>query len=201
MNYIVYFDLETGGVQPQHPTIQLAAVAIDEATRQEVAGFECKIAFNEADCDQEALAMNHYVAADWAQAVSPAAAAAKFAAWLKPYSSVEMISKRTGKPYRVAKLAGYNAVGFDLPRLRALFGTAFFPCSYLVRDVLQRAFFYFDERPTIQPPENFKLATVCARFEVAIEGAHDALADARMCAALAARLGASEANPLKARET
>ncbi len=181
--FTVYFDTETGGVDPTRPTIQLAAVAVNQDGR-ECSAFWQNIAFNEADCDPDALKLNHYDREAWVNAVTPAVCAAKFAAWVKKYASVTMTSKRTGRPYTVAQLAGYNALVFDLPRLRALFGAAFFPCSYQVRDVLQRVLFYFDEYPNVPKPENFKLSTVAAHFGIATDGAHDALADARMSASL-----------------
>jgi DNA polymerase III epsilon subunit-like protein len=179
--FVVYFDTETGGVLPEQPTIQLAAVAIDQ-DGDEAGAFEQNIVFNVKDCDPEALKMNHYTAEAWKDAVSPAATAAKFATWLRPFQSVTLTSKRTGKPYNVARLAGYNAQ-FDTPRLKAMFGASFFPCEYLVRDVLQRALFFFDETQAPKP-ENFKLSTVCKAFGVDTDGAHGALADARMCAKL-----------------
>jgi DNA polymerase III epsilon subunit-like protein len=174
----VYADCETGGVLPQHPTIQLAAVAMDGAT--ELSAFEQKIAFNEADCDPEALKMNHYTREAWTDAVSPGVAASRFAAWLRPYSTVERVSK-AGNPYRVARWAGYNVSTFDGPRIRALFGTQFCPLEFLARDVLQRVLFHFDESSET-PPENFKLSTVAAHFGLSADGAHDALTDARMAA-------------------
>ena len=188
--HTVFFDLETGGVEPKHPTIQIAAIAVD-AMGDEVAHFEQKIAFRKDDADHEALKLNHYDPAAWTNAVTPARAAGLFAGFVKPYSSVQMISKRTGEPYKVARLAGYNALTFDLPRLKALFGSEFFPCSYLVRDVLQRVLFYFDERPMVAQPENFKLSTIAEYFHLSTDGAHDALADARLSAAIA-RLLAEE---------
>lgn len=182
----VYFDTETGGIEPARPTIQLAAVAMENGV--ELGAFEQNIAFNEADADPTALAMNHYTPQAWVNAVPPRACAAKFAAWLRPYQTVTLTSKRTGQPYTVARLAGYNALTFDLPRLRAMFDGAFFPCEYLVRDVLQRALFWFDERPNVPRPENFKLSTVCEAFCISTDGAHGALADARMSAELHRRL-------------
>lgn len=173
----VYFDTETGGVQPQHPTIQLAAIAVENG--REVSPFEQNIAFSPMECDQEALALNHCTPEAWADAVAPRVAASRFAAWLRPYQSVTLMSKRTGQPYTVAQLAGYNAVKFDEPRLRELFGALFCPWSYLVRDVLQRVLFYFDESGETAP-ENFKLTTVAEHFGIPTEGAHGALADARM---------------------
>lgn len=189
MSYTVFFDVETGGVQPSHPTTQLAAVVIDDAFGEEAGSFEIKIAFDESAADPEALRINHYTREAWAGASTPSVAAAKFAAFIKPFSSIEMISKRTEKPYNVAKLAGYNALTFDLPRLKTLFDGAFFPCSYQVRDVLQRAMFYFDEHIHEEKPPNLKLSTVCAHFGIAVNGSpHDALTDVRMTIALALRL-------------
>lgn len=181
--FTVYFDLETGGVEPTHPVIQLAAIAVDP-TGLETAAFDTKIAFDESTCDPEALRINHYDPAAWRDAAPPAEAIARFAGWLRPFSSVALVSKRTGRPYNVARLAGYNAVSFDLPRLRAMFGRQFFPCEYLVRDVLQRALFWFDEHPDAPKPDNFKLSTVCAYFGIEVDGAHDALVDVRLSAKL-----------------
>lgn len=179
---VVYFDFETGGVEARHPSIQLAAVAWDGAV--ELASFEQKIAFNETHADPQALEMNHYDRQAWVDAKSPRIVAAKFAAWLKPFQAVSLTSKRTGAPYTVARLAGYNAATFDMPRLRELFSDAFLPAEYPVRDVLQRVAFYFDEHRETPPPSNMKLSTVCEFFGIKSDGAHDALADARMCAAL-----------------
>jgi len=177
----VHFDFETGGVEPKHPSIQLAAVAWDGGL--ELGHFEQKIAFNEADADPAALAMNHYDKSAWTEAKSPGIVASRFAAWLRPFSTTQKLSK-AGKPYTVARLAGYNAAAFDMPRLRELFGMQFCPADYPVRDVLQRAVFYFDEHPDVTPPANMKLTTVAAFFGIDITGAHDALSDARMCAEL-----------------
>lgn len=174
----VYFDLETGGTEPQHPTIQLAAIAVTDDWH-EIDAFEQKIRFNEADCDPAALTMNHYSAEAWKDALPAPAVVARFAAWLRPHCVVEKVSK-AGKPYQVARGAGYNAVAFDWPRLRALFGASFLPIDYLVRDVLQRVLFYADEHG--EAPENFKLATVAAWLGIETDGAHDALFDVRLCA-------------------
>lgn len=178
----IYFDFETGGVLPEHPSIQLAAIAVDDDSGKEIESFEQKIAFNPATCDPEALKLNDWNAENWNDSVSPAITAAKFSRFLEAHKSVQMMSKRTGKPYMVAKGAGYNAVTFDWPRLRALFGEAFLPVSYHVRDVLQRVIFYFDENGN--PPDDFKLSTVCKHFGIETTGAHDALFDVRMTAAL-----------------
>ena len=182
----VHFDFETGGVEPRHPSIQLAAVAWDGGI--ELGTFEQKIAFKESDADPAALAMNHYDREAWVDAKPSGQVALRFASWLKPYCTVKKKSPRTGNDYYVARLSGYNAAAFDMPRLRELFGAQFLPAEYPVRDVLQRAVFYFDERPDVAPPSNLKLTTVCAHFGMDVTGAHDALTDARLCAELHHRL-------------
>lgn len=181
-----YFDFETGGLDPTHPSIQLAAVAWDGGI--ELGSFEQKIAFDESQADPNALAMNHYTREAWVDAKSASVTAARFAAWLKPYCVVKKTSPRTGSAYTVARLAGYNAATFDMPRLRDLFGALFLPAEHPVRDVLQLVAFHFDARPDVAPPPNLKLTTVCALFGIEVSGAHDALTDARLCAQLHHRI-------------
>lgn len=173
----IYWDLETGGTEPQHPTIQLAAIAVDGG--KELGAFEQKITFDEAACDPKALEMNHYTRSEWLMAMPGPIVASRFAAWLKPYSDIERISK-AGNPYRVARGAGYNVVAFDWPRLRQLFGAQFLPIDYLQRDVLQRVLFYCDEHG--EAPGNFKLTTVAEWLGLPVDGAHDALFDVRLTA-------------------
>lgn len=186
MPYTIFFDTETGGILPQHPTIQIAAIVIDDATWKEVASFQRKIKFDEAAADPEALKMNCYDPEIWKkEAVSFAVIAPQLSKFSEPYRSVQMMSKRTGAPYNVAKLAGHNALTFDLPRLREIYGASFFPFVYHVKDTLQRALWYFDEHPEVTRPASLKLGVLCEAFEIATDGAHDALADVRMSAALA----------------
>jgi DNA polymerase III epsilon subunit-like protein len=177
---LVTIDTETAGLKPEHPTIQVAATAREGGV--ELAYFEQKIAFDEAAADPQALAVNHYRREDWVDAVAGPIAASRFAAWLRPYCTLERVSK-AGNPYRVARLAAYNA-GFDTPRLEALFGTQFMPWDRRVRDVLQRVLFWFDEHRNEPAPLAFKLSMVAEHFGIKTDGAHDALADARMAAAV-----------------
>jgi exonuclease len=184
----VYFDLETGGVKDEHPDIQLAAVAVDEDTWNELLSFEAKIAFDATKADPEALALNHYSAEAWVGSQPPGQVAFRFAGFLERFRSLTMISKRTGKPYSVAKLIGHNAASFDGPRLRRMFDrcSLFLPADPRVRDTCQRALWYFDERGEV--PADFKLGTLCEHFGISTEGAHDALTDVRLTIALARAL-------------
>lgn len=181
--YLVFFDFETGGIEPSKPEIQLAAIAVDSEFK-EVAHFESKIAFNEADADPEALKMNHYTAEAWKDAPPNDDVVRRFAAFSDKYKSVEMVSKRTGRPYNVARLAGHNAATFDAPRLRRMFDATgcFAPFHPIPLDTLQLALWklQFMEKK----PKNFQLGTLCEFFGINPEGAHDALTDVRLSAAL-----------------
>ena len=186
----VYFDLETGGVEPHHPDIQLAAIAVDCDTWAEVEAFESKIQFDESKADPKALEMNHYSAADWSAAPTLVEVVSKFTRFIDRHKSFEMISQRTGWPYQVARLVGHNAATFDGPRLKAMFQRhgRFLPADMRVRDTCQRALWYFDERPALPSPENYRLATLCRYFGIPVEDTHEALADVRLTIALARAL-------------
>ena len=184
----VFFDYETGGVLPTHPNIQLAAIAVDFDSCKELDTFERKIRFDEKSADPEALKMNHYSRELWErEAVGAVQAHAEFAAFLKRHADVQMITKRTGAPYQVARLAGYNAATFDGPRLKDHFSgcNAFLPAHPFVMDVLQWAAWELQIRGARL--ENMKLGTVYQYFtgEPAGDGAHDALHDVRSTIAVA----------------
>ena len=176
---LIIFDTETGGLQPQHPTIQLAAISVDDQFN-ELGYFEKKIAFREDACDPEALALNSYSRDAWKGASSEQDVVAAFAAFLNQYKSVQCISKRTGNPYMVARLAGHNAASFDGPRLKALFEKykTFLPAHPIVLDTLQLALWRFMKAG--KTPASYKLADLCQACGIPSEGAHDALADCRM---------------------
>jgi DNA polymerase III epsilon subunit-like protein len=183
----IFFDVETGGTQPQHPTIQLAAVAIDDESWKELDSFQVKIQFDPATCDPEALKMNHYDPEVWAAtAKSRSAIAGLFSRWSQPYLCVQMESKRKpGVKFWVASLAGHNAQTFDLPRLQELFAGTFFPFSYHVRDTLQRAMWFYHEHPELTRPESLKLSVLAQAFGIDATGAHDALTDVRLSVQIA----------------
>ena len=101
--------------------------------------------------------------------------------------AVEKISKR-GSPYYVAKLAGHNAASFDGPRLRRMFDEAgvFCPAELHVRDTLQLALWWHEKRSLTL--KSLRLTELCAAFQIPTDGAHDALTDVRLCAALVRKL-------------
>jgi len=180
---LVFFDLETAGLNPdKHPIIQIAAVAID-AELNEVETIEIKVAFDEAQADPDALSSNHYDRERWEQEAVPAEEAAKqFARFLRRHATVDMVSK-AGKPYYVAQLVAHNGERFDGPFIHAWYRklSMFCPARYMVLCTKQRALWLFDEDKSLTPPLNFKLGTLCEFFGVPLkpEEAHDALNDVR----------------------
>lgn len=199
MNTIVYFDLETGGLNLEHPIIQLAAVAM--VNGEQVAEFEAKLKFNPNICDGDALKLNGYYSelpgalstyvtcnAAWNNAELPATVCKRFAQFLEPFKNIEKISK-AGKPYKVAQLAGYNSAVFDMPRLQKLFSDnqIFLPADWKTLDVFQLAIWYFHLNPEGKP-ESLKLSSLCQHFGISLENAHDALADVKATIAVTEKL-------------
>ena len=185
---IVFFDLETGGLDARHPDIQIAAVATEGLVEVDV--FEAKIQFDARAADPEALKINSYDAKLWQKEAQPErVVVAGFATFLNKHATLERTAKGSGRPYQVARLAGHNVLGFDAPRLNTLFKRhgVFLPAdTFRPLDTLQLA--YWSAAKLGLEPSNFKLATLCETFAISAEGAHDALADVRMCVALARAL-------------
>lgn len=189
MTRLVFYDLETSGLdRERHSIIQLAAVAVDRDFRK-LGRFERKLRFNVEAASPEALKLNSYSAKAWGRdAVPPARALGDFADWLREYADVELISKRTGKPYRVALGAGHNVRSFDHDWLRRAYKRhgLFLPMAYRPLDTRELAEWWQWQQP--EGLENLQIGTLCAFFGVEVDGAHDAEADAEASAKLAACL-------------
>lgn len=181
---IVFFDLETGGLDfTRHPIIQLAAVAADPDGTI-LAEFEAKLAFDEAQADPRALAMNHYTPAAWEAARPETEVLHRFDDWLLPFCDIEKTSAK-GQPYRLAQAGGHNAGAFDYPFLRAAHQRHghFFPVDYHIIDTVTMA--YMVAMVTGRHPPSYRLTDLCEFHGIPIAKAHDALADVRATAHLA----------------
>ena len=185
---IVFFDFETAGLEPTHEPIQLAAVATESFV--EVDAFEAKVVFDESLADPEALAANHYDPAIWREQAKPEAVVVReFARFLDKHATIEKTAKSSGKPYRIAWLAGHNIAKFDVPRLDEMFkryGQFLAADIFRPLDTMQLA--HWHALATGASESTFGLTALCERFDIDTSGAHDALADARMCVKLAQRL-------------
>lgn len=179
--HLVIVDLETGGLEPRRPIIQIAAIAVDRQL-DEIDSFEVKLRFKESAACPDSLRRVHYRRAEWKRsAVAPKKAAWAFAQFLRKHASVEVLRQDLSS-FHVAPLASHNST-FDGPFLMAWFDRigVFFPASYRVCCTLQRAYWFFRERPHLTPPDDYRLVTLCEYFGVPLNpaDAHEALADAR----------------------
>lgn len=186
---VVYFDLETGGLDCRiHPIIQVAAVVVDD-TYAAVEEFERKLEFKMSSATPEALEINSYDADAWAEdAVPPRDAIRDFEVLLRRHATRTQVSRR-GKKYQVAEMAGHNVATFDLPFIRRYFDlmSLFFPGSLIPLDTLQLARWWAQD-PGVEI-ENLKLPTLAKYFGVDLgEKSHDAMVDVRANIAVAQRL-------------
>lgn len=177
MKTVVFFDTETGGLDcRKHPIIQIAAAAADWETLDVIATFEAKIQVSEADCEPEALKLNSYDAAVWANEAEPDhIALSRLSDFLRGNATLQMTSK-AGRPYWVAQLAAYNAA-FDQEFLFAAFKRLdyFLPAAFSVLCTLQRVRWHFAEQGKKLPSN--RLADVCSELGISLNNAHDAQAD------------------------
>lgn len=176
---LVFFDLETGGLDPKrHPIIQLAAIAVD-VHLEVLEAFEAKIRFNLKCASANSLRKNHYHPGVWAkEAREPKDVAVEFAKFLRRHAGSAQLSAQ-GKSYEVAQLVAHNAA-FDGPFLINWFEKLdlYLPANRLALCTLQLAMWQFavSGRP---PPPNYQLATLCQHLQIPFHAAaaHDALGD------------------------
>jgi hypothetical protein len=184
--------LETAGLEFTRPIIQIAAIAVSSQLR-ELESCEIKLLFDENQADPAALRSNHYDPTVWkAKAVEPEAGARIFAAFLRRHATVDLVSRRSGAIYHVAKLVAHNGEQFDGPFLRAWYKRLglFLPAAYSVFCTKQRAYCLFHEDKSLTPPDDFELATLCHHFGVSLppDQAHDTLNDVRATVSLYRRM-------------
>ena len=174
MNYdeIIFFDLETSGLEPdQHSIIQIAA--IDAVSGDE---FCRKVKFRKKLASPEALAVNHYTDEAWGDAVCQIEAYNDFIEFTKNHAKQFRISKRTGKPYPVAVMAGHNIDKFDMAFLKAWNARfeGWMPIDYACYDTLQLARWVLPDFGG-----GYDLETLAKYFGVYSGTSHDALEDVR----------------------
>jgi DNA polymerase III epsilon subunit-like protein len=173
---IVFYDLETSGLEEYHEITQ-AAFAVFDGNRL-MASLEIKVKFDVSKASPEALQVNHYTPEAWVDAYEPVDAAKTIQKFLKIYAHIEQVGKKSGKPFKVAQLAGFNNLRFDADKLQKFFKgvDVFLPASFVQLDVLQLALWFYYRNPDSKP-ENMKLETLCQVWGVKISNAHDALSD------------------------
>lgn len=198
---LVFFDLETAGLDPKrHAIVQIAAIAVDE-TLAPLEAFEAKVRFNEKRANKSSLRKNHFHPGVWAkEAQEERQVAQSFSDFLRRHAVVPMTSS-TGETYRVSQLVAHNGA-FDGPFLQEWFERlgVFLPARRLVLCTMQRAIWYFTENHELVPPRDFKLATLCQHLGVSFHAAaaHEALADVTATVRLYKAMHAAVSNSCKA---
>lgn len=177
---IVFFDLETGGLDPlRHPIIQIALLAVDGAWR-EVEAVEMKIHFYRAAADVEALKVNGWDPEVWKREAKASAAVQEMTArFFRRHATMEKTSAR-GMRYEVARLAGHNVERFDCPFLVQWFKAAgaFCPAAcFEPLDTVSLSRWASFVAPT--QPKDHKLGSLCEWLGIEHADAHDALGDVR----------------------
>ncbi len=178
---LVFVDLETAGLKPWRPIIQIAAIAVD-CNLQELDRFEAKIKFNEEFANPKSLRKVSYSAERWQkEGLSTTAVMKQFTELLRRHATVDQKSANR-KVFQVAQLVAHNGA-FDGAFLSVWYDRAgeFLPASPRVFCTLQRAIWLFHEDKSLTPPPDFKLQTLCHYFGVTLRtsDAHDALNDVR----------------------
>ena len=176
---LVFFDLETAGLDTSSAIIQIAAVVVDSQLR-ELETFETKIRFDVSQASPEALKVNSFEPTVWKRlARQPQEAERLFSDFLRRHATVDMTS-RQNRPYQVARLVAHNAA-FDGPFIIRWYAEQkkFLPAARSVYCTLQRAYWLFQEDQRLTPPANYKLGTLCEYFGVPLaeNEAHNAIAD------------------------
>lgn len=176
---LVFVDLETAGLEPWRPIIQIAAIVVD-ARLKELERFEAKLQFHYKFADPASLRKASYSAVRWKQEAIPSGEGMnRFSDLLRRHSTVDQTSAN-GRPFQVAQLVAHNGT-FDGGFLKAWFERfrKFLPASPRVFCTLQRAVWLFHENKSLTPPPDFKLQTLCHYFGVTLRSgdAHEALND------------------------
>lgn len=191
MSKTVFYDLETAGLKVSDAVIQIAAVAVDDESFEELAEFEVKLRFDLTKADPAALKVNGWTEERWASAKDELQALKDFGQFLSQHATVQLMSKNQ-RPYKVARLGGHNICGFDNDRIMAAFrrNDLFFPGAFSgCLDTLHGAAWFFQQQKDAPKPSALKLTALAQHFGIGFtgEGAHEALADVRMSIALAKR--------------
>lgn len=179
---IVFFDLETGGFDPdKHAIIQIAAIAVDANSLVELETFERKLMFPKSAATEEALKVNSYDPYVWErEAISPDVAVVELTDFLKSHATRQCVSAK-GCPYTTSDGCAHNGAGFDGPFLKAWYARRkqFMPMWPVVLDTHQFALWVYRWRE--DAPENYKLGTLAEHLGIQVNGdLHDALTDVRV---------------------
>ena len=176
---LVFADLETAGLEPWRPIIQIAAIAVD-CNLRELERFEAKIRFRRKFANPKSLRKVSYSPERWKEeALAAGTVMTQFSELLRRHATVDQTSSKR-RVFQVAQLVAHNGA-FDGAFLSAWHERfdEFLPASPRVFCTLQRAIWLFQEDKSLTPPPDFSLQTLCQYFGVPlhVDDAHEALND------------------------
>jgi DNA polymerase III epsilon subunit-like protein len=135
---LVYFDLETDGLELDCQIIQIGAVAVVDG--EIVEEFERKLMFDIGLSDPKALQGNSYREDVWEKEAVPTSLALEhFSNFMRTYGDISRFNPKTKKHFKVADLWGHNSIVFDYPRLKRAYEIfqIFLPANYNPGDTIQ----------------------------------------------------------------
>lgn len=188
---IVWIDIETDKLDPvAAQPIQVACIATDRVTLEEIDSLELKVHFREYHADNDALKRNHYSYDIWYQeSLSPDVALDTLTDFFAAHATRKRTSKRSGNGYTTCEIGGHNIAMYDAIILANWYNRAkeFCPAATWVTgpvDTMQWARaveFARGERWD----GGFSLKALCERFGIALDNEHDAMADVKATVELA----------------
>lgn len=179
MDKLVFFDLETGGLDFSRPIIELAAIAVDAESFRQLDSISLKIQFDPKECNARSLGKK-FDKPSWHDGAIPDSMAADlFGLFLERHATHKAYNSRTKKQFQLAQLIAHHGEQFDGPFLAAWYKRLGIQCpaARMTLCTKQRALFFFRENPSMPSPKNFKLGTLCDYFETEHRPSHHALDD------------------------
>jgi len=114
---LVFVDLETAGLEPWRPIIQIAAIVVDSNLR-ELERFEAKLQFEKKFANPMSLRKASYSPKRWREEAQPARVVMEqFTELLRRHATVDQVSSKR-RVFQVAQLVAHNGA-FDGAFLRA----------------------------------------------------------------------------------
>lgn len=112
---VTFIDVETGGLSPSNPILEIGAWTMDLYTPSSLSEFSAYLKYNESEISYEAWQMQA-VRRVRKDRVEPLVAFKKFADYLAKYAMVPKISTISKAPWKAARVGGHN-IRFDLDAL------------------------------------------------------------------------------------
>lgn len=177
----VFIDIETDRLEPTTANpIQIAMIAVDKVSLEEIEDFEVKIDFDVESASPEALDRNCYDDEVWEyEAIDPATAIGIADDFLLRHSDWKRVTRK-GASHITCELAGHNVANYDAVVLKSWYDRR---CLYAhfawwttgPVDTMHMARCLAWAKGEHWPAYN--LEALCERFEISLENSHDALAD------------------------